>query len=279
MPSMSDYLGKGGRNPRSNRKSLKIPMLSGVIVLLLGTWAGMTWLGKTALVRTDPDTLCPTGQPPSEILVLLLDMSDEYSEPQRLQIRNQIERFRSGLRQFGLVEVYALDRRGERITKPLLHLCNPGTDADVNSLYQNPELARKRWATFAAKLDEELARLMKADDSDSSPIFEAIQSTALRTFDLPANDGLPKQLLLVSDLLQNVPRKFSQYHDHVPFSQFKNSKYFAEIRADLSGVNVHLAYLMRSPALQNTEHLLFWEQYFAEQGAAVQTVVPIYGAP
>lgn len=276
---MREYLdGKGGRNRHSARNSLKIPILSGIIVLLLATWAGMTWLGRTALVPTDPDTLCPREKPPSEILVLLLDMSDEYSEPQRLQIRNELERFRSGLKQFGLVEVYAVDRNGERVTKPLLHICNPGSDVDVNRLYQNPGLARKRWATFAAKLDGELARLLKSNESDTSPIFEAIQSTALRTFSLPEHDGLPKQLVLVSDLLQNVPGKFSHYQDDVSFSQFQDSKYFADTRADLTGVNVHLAYLLRSSSLQDADHLMFWEQYFAAQGAAVQSVVPIFGA-
>jgi hypothetical protein len=238
---------------------------------------GISWLGKSAFVQTNTETLCPSATPPSEILVLLLDMSDEFTEPQRLQILNELERFRSDVRQFGLIEVYAVDRIGERITKPVQHLCNPGSDADVNRLYQNPKMARERWESFSAKLEEELARLMATNESSTSPIFEAIQSTALRTFNLPRHDGIPKRLVLVSDLMQNVPGKLTQYRSTIAFSELKASSYFAEVRADLDGVAVHLVYLIRSAQLQDPRHLVFWEQYLIEQGATVESVAPVYG--
>ena len=62
----------------------------------------------------------------------------------------------------------------------MIGLCNPGKGDDLNRIYQNPELARKRWeqdfaAVLAAKLDE----LMAAPDSAPSPIFEAVQAVAV----------------------------------------------------------------------------------------------------
>jgi hypothetical protein len=138
-------------------------------------------------------------------------MSDEFSEPQRLKIKNELDQLKPGIPRFGLIEVYAVDRIGDRLTKPLLHLCNPGTGADLSPYYQNPDLARRRWREFSQQIDRELARLMAAPETPSSPIFEAIQATALRTFNAAEHRDLPKHLVIVSDLMQNVPQKLSQY--------------------------------------------------------------------
>jgi hypothetical protein len=42
-------------------------------------------------------------------------------------------------------------------------------------------------------------------------IFEAVQATALRTFGRPEYDGWTKRLVIVSDLLQNLPGRLNMY--------------------------------------------------------------------
>jgi hypothetical protein len=269
------------RSPSSRGISAIVRLkIVGLLILLSAIVVAGGWLyfrGQSN-VQTDQVTLCPVNRPISEVTVILLDVSEKFSEPQRLQIENELTRIRDSVPEFGAVEVYALDRIGRRVTEPVLHLCNPGTGAKLNRIYQNPDLARRKWAAFTSRLGAELDRQMQLPNQSSSPIFEAIQATALRTFGRPVYDGLPKQLVLVSDLLQNLPGEFTMYANVQDFDAFKATPYFSQVRADLQGVSVDLLYLARSTvAVQGARHIQFWDQYFRAQGATVESVKRIFG--
>lgn len=268
-----------GRRSRHAAKTpvLKIALLALFLTGLLGTGGFLYFKSQSERVRTD-EALCPTDKGPSSVTVLLLDMSEEFTEPQRLKIANELERIKKDIPRFGLIEAYAVDQ-GERVPKPVVHVCNPGTGEDLNRLYQNPELARARWKEFSQELNTELDRLMGRPASPTSAIFEAVQSTALRTFNRQEYEGVPKRLVLVSDLLQNVPSKMSHYQGTPPFGEFQRTPYFSEVRADLADVTVTVLYLVRPRAPQKwPDHYQFWEQYFLAQGAEVDRVEPVYGA-
>jgi hypothetical protein len=183
------------------------------------------------------------------------------------------------LPRFAYVETYAVADRPGVVAEPVIGLCNPGRGDDLNRIYQNPELARKRWEQdFAGVLSAKLDALLAAPDSASSPIYEAIQAVAVRAFNKPSYDGVAKRLIVVSDLLQNVPGKASHYRAVPDFNELRASPYFSEVRADLRGVRVHLYYMNRSDQrAQGSEHIRFWEDYFAAQGATVMTVERIFG--
>jgi hypothetical protein len=265
--------------PRESSPELGRMVAVGLAILAVITVGVWLWKkGEQSRFATDPNTLCPIDRAPSEVLVLLLDMSDEFSEPQRLKITNDLSMLQSGIQRFGLIDVYAIDGAGGRVIRPVLQLCNPGKGDDLNALYQNPGLAKKRWEEFSERLNSELARLMSASGAPTSPIMEAIQATALRTFNLPRNKGLQKRLFVVSDLLQHVPGRLSHYESIPAFDTFKKTPYFTEIRADLTEVNVTILYLVRTRAPQPwPAHRLFWEQYFQAQGATVDRIEPIFG--
>jgi hypothetical protein len=247
-------------------------------VILIGGGAALALKSSSAAVPIDSTSLCPSKQPPSEIAVLLLDVSDRFSEPQRLQLQNQLARFRDSIPRFGLIEMYTVDRLSRRVTEPVVHLCNPGTGDDLNKLYQNPELARKKWKGFTSKLDADLDRQIAMPPMKTSPIFEAIQATALRTFGRPEYDGLPKRLVIVSDLLQNVPGSLTMYEGVPSFESFAKTPYYSRVRSDLSGVSVLLYYLARpSVKQQDQNHLAFWRDYLQAQGAEVEGVEKIFG--
>jgi hypothetical protein len=257
---------------------LKIAAVGGVALILIVGGAILALKGRNAAVPTDPATLCPTKRPPSQIAVLLLDVSTRFSEPQRLQIQNQLSRLRDSIPRLALVEVYTVDKLGRRVTTPIDHLCNPGTGAELNQIYQNPHLARKKWEEFAGKLRADIDGEMKSPPHRTSPIFEAIQATALRTFGRPEYDGLPKHLVIVSDLLQHVPGGLSMYKDVPPFDKFKNTDYFARVRSELRGVSVLVYYLVRPGVKeQDRKHLEFWEDYFHFSGAEMEPVEKVFG--
>lgn len=280
MP-LRDYR-RGSAPGEQSRRGLSIKTriagAAAIAVILIGIGVALSLKSQAVAVPTDAATLCPTKRPPSEVAVILLDVSDRFSEPQRLQMQNKLARLRDSIPRFGLIEVYTVDRLGRRVTEPVLHVCNPGTGSDLNRIYQNPELAKKKWDGFASKLTADVDRQISASASKTSPIFEAIQATALRTFGKPEYDGLPKRLVIVSDLLQHVPGQLSMYQGVPAFGTFKTTPYFSRVRADLEGVSVNIYYLARGGvAQQDRKHLGFWEDYFKSQGAEVESVDKVFG--
>jgi hypothetical protein len=257
---------------------MKIVGAAAAAVILVGGGAALAYKSSSVAVPIDSTSLCPSKRPPSEIAVLLLDVSDRFSEPQRLQLHNHLTRFRDSIPRFGLIEMYTVDRLSRRVTEPVLHMCNPGTGEDLNRIYQNPELARKKWQGFASKLDADLDRQIAMPPMKTSPIFEAIQATALRTFGRPEYDGLPKKLVIVSDLMQNVSGQLSMYQGVPAFDAFQETSYYSRVRSDLSGVSVLLYYLAR-PTIkaQDQNHLAFWRDYLQAQGAELEGVEKIFG--
>jgi hypothetical protein len=268
----------GGWPGRALGLRARIAGAAALAVILVGVGTVLALKSRAAAVPTDSATLCPTKRPPSEVLVILLDVSDRFSEPQRLQIQNHLVRVRDSTPRFGLVEVYTVDRLGRRVIEPVSHLCNPGTGADLNRIYQNPELARKKWEGFSTQLSSDVNREISKPALKTSPIFEAIQATALRTFGKPEYDGLPKRLVIVSDLIQNVPDGLSMYERVPPFDSFKSNPYFSRVQSDLNGVSVRLYYLVRAGvAHQSRDHLAFWRDYLQDQGAEVEMVERVFG--
>lgn len=256
----------------------RIAGAAGAALLLIAGGLALSLKGRAVAVPTHPDTLCPTDRPLADITVILLDVSDRFSEPQRLQIQNHLARLRDSIPRFGLVEVYTVDRIGRRVTEPVFHLCNPGTGSELSRIYQNPELARRKWNGFAEKLATEIDRQIALPALAISPIFEAVQATALRTFGRPEYDGLPKRLVIVSDLLQNVPGGLNMYQRVPAFRGFRRTAYFSRVRSDLRGVAVAIYYLARPRVgRQGRRHLAFWDTYFRVQGARVEAAVGVFG--
>jgi len=257
---------------------LRIAGAAALALVLIAGGAALALKGRSAAVPTDARTLCPTKRPPSQIMVILLDVSSRFSEPQRLQIQNQLARLRDSVPRFGLVQVYTVDRLRRRLTAPVNHLCNPGTGAELNQMYQNPQLAKKKWDGFAAQLRSDINKQIEARPHGTSPIFEAIQATALRTFGKPEYDGLPKRLVIISDLMQHVPGGLSMYQGVPPFDSFKNTDYFARVRSDLSGVSVLIYYLVRPKVEeQDAKHIAFWNDYFRFEGAKMEPMEKVFG--
>ena len=257
---------------------LRIAGAAALVLILVAGGAALAIKGHSANVPTDGKTLCPTKRPPSEITVVLLDVSSRFSSPQRLQLENQLARLRDSIPRFGLIEVYTVGHRRWRLAAPYDHLCNPGTGAELNQMYQNPQLARKKWDGFATKLKKDIDQQMSSRPMKTSPIFEAIQSTALRTFGKPEYDGLPKRLVIVSDLMQHVPRGLSMYKGVPAFDTFKKSDYFARVRSDLKGVSVLVYYLVRPDVKQqDRKHIDFWDDYFEFQGARLEPMEKVFG--
>jgi hypothetical protein len=254
-------------------------VLGVLIVSLVGTGFYLAHRAKRAYVSVDAETLCPKYEPPKAVTIILLDTSDSLSETQRLRLETDLKNIHHNVPKFGLLEIYAVGTTPGEVVYPVLALCNPGDGSDVSEFYQNPSLARKKWTEFERRLSSELNRLLAAKGTDVSPIMEAIQATSLRTFGRSELANVPRKLVVVSDLLQNVPGGFSQYGGIGEFANFRRTAYFSKVRSVLTDVEVSVFYLVRPTSPQKwPEHRLFWEEYFHSQGATLERLDPVYGA-
>ncbi len=274
----SDRKRPKSRATRGSPYLLKTVFAASILTLLVAAVGLLAYKAKSSLIETDPVTLCPISLPPTSVDVVVLDVSEGFSEAQRLQVLNQLARVHRNVPRLGLIEVFSITRFDTELAEPVFHACNPGTGDDLNELYQNPGRANRRWKTFADRLRDEIDKSMRSAGQAQSPIFEAIQATSARTFGRPEFDDVPKQLWIVSDLIQHVPDKFSMYRGLPSFEAFQRSDYYNGVRSDLHGVDVSLLYLSRSALpFTRSHHVSFWEEFFRAQGASVNSVDTIFG--
>ena len=266
------------RNAQASTVRGKIALAVTAIVAMVALLVSLWILGEKNRVPTDSETLCPLRAAPSEVVVLLLDLSDAFSEPLRLKIENHVQRLVTSVKRFGLIQVYAIDDHAKDVIRPVVTQCSPGDGSDLSPYYQNPAMAARKWQTFNRRVADEIQALISQAGAQSSPIMEAVQATALRTFNLSSYDHVPKRLVIVSDLLQNVAGRMNHHREVPRFDDFRTTPYFNEVRADLDKVEVTLLYLVRAP---NTKplpiHRLFWEQFFSAMGATVDRIDPVFG--
>jgi hypothetical protein len=259
-------------------------LIGGIVLAIGALLAGGTWLyvkSEQLRVAADAETLCRADGAYPEVTVVLLDLSSALSDVQKLDVKNELTRIRDNVPRFGRIEIFAVDDRAPRVLEPLLMLCNPGRGDDMSEIYQNPQLARQRWERdFASTLTAEIEKLLDTPEAATSPIFEAIQAVALRTFDDPKLDAVPsRRLVLVSDLMQNVPGSLSMYSSVPKFDDVARAPYWLDVKADLDGVDVTVLYLQR-PSSQRLwqPQIEFWSRYFEAQGASLSRVLPLSGA-
>ena len=230
--------------------------------------------------------MCPIDEPPAEVVALILDMSDRLNEVQLLSVRNHLQRLLyAELPRFAYVETYAVQDRAGVVAEPVIGLCNPGKGNDLNRIYQNPELARKRWeqdfadravgeARCAARQRRTARRHRSTKPFRPSPCGRSAS---------PSYDGVPKRLIVVSDLLaeragQRQRREATTAACRISTSFAASAVLFRGARRSQCGVRVHLYYMNRSDhRTQGAEHIRFWEDYFGAQGATVMTVERIFG--
>ena len=259
-----------GRDTATSKKpsSLVIPTL--LIATLLAA-IGFGWhKANQSRVPTDPLTLCATQQGPGAVHVILIDVTDQLSALAQEEIFQEVERIQAKVERLDRLEIYGLGPDDDGITAPLFAACNPGRGKDMNALYQNPQLAEARWQKeFQIKLGNALGTIVSKEESQRSPILEAIRRISVKTFGQPQYDSSKKHLYVFSDLLQHNPGIYSHYNRPLQrYEAFLADGKHPSAQANLTGVAVEFFYLSPPQVrkLQNAEHFRFWESYVEKSG-------------
>jgi len=137
----------------------------------------------------------------------------------------------------------------------------------------------KKWKNnFSQKIDEIFDSMLHGNDADVSPIMESIQSVAISAFGDHRVEGIPKKLIVVSDMLQNTSG-FSHYQKRLDYILFKKSPYYIKVRPKLNEAKVEIFYLRRrgSATIQGKRHSEFWQKYFSDNNGNLILVESIEG--
>lgn len=265
-----NHSGTRGATSVSKKTGIAAPIL--LIGALLGA-IGYGWhKANQTNIPTDQLTLCATQQAPAAVHVILIDVTDQLSPLAQEEIFQEIERIQAKLQRLDRLEIYGLGPDDDGISTPLFAACNPGRGKDMNALYQNPQLAETRWKNeFQSKLKTALGTIVAKEESQRSPILEAIRRISVKTFGQPQFDTSLKHLYVFSDLLQHNPGTYSHYNRPLqPYESFLANGRHPSAQANLTGIEIELFYL--SPPhvrnLQNAEHFRFWESYVRQSGGS-----------
>jgi len=267
-------MSRTARERRQNLMAIFAAFAAGIAILVVAI--GYFKFAPTP-IRRDPGTLCSKEGAPTSLLVILIDTTDALNVIKRAAVKDEIQAEVSSLPIDGEVQLYTLGPVVDSLLKPEIVLCNPGNGKGASEWTANPRLLKKRWTLrFERPLDDVLGKMLIAPDGQTSPILESIQDLSVTVLQRHEYQGVPKQLVIVSDMIQYTSQ-YSQYRSVQPFSLFSRTAYYRDVHADLSGVDVTLLYIIRpeDSRIQNANHLDFWRDYIAASGGRLIHYKPI----
>lgn len=249
-----------GRRPRTDlRRALAIVLVPALLLTAVILWS----LPKGGDVD---DQLCLKNVPLAAHTVLVIDRSDPITAANKAYLKELVRKLVADLKPRERFSIYAIDSRHGNLAQKLLSGCSPGTGADADIMTATPEYLQRQFEQHV------LGPVMRLIDdlgtenvAPTSPILETLQFlTRLSDFDARVPH---RRLVLFSDMLQHST--YSQYRDSLDFGAFRKSRFYDALRADLYGVEVDVHYVPRrtAQAIQGSEHIRFWQEFFADAGA------------
>ncbi len=154
--------------------------------------------------KFDPVTLCPLAGATGATIVVI-DKTDPLTASEQALARKIIANERDALPQGAKLAVSVLEQEaaGAAVSlKPIIALCNPGSEADP--LFENARRVSARYhQAFLEPINDALQTFASKGSAPSSPIALAIASAI-------QNDGAAvrgkTKLILISDLMEHTPQ-------------------------------------------------------------------------
>lgn len=268
---------KSASQQRKSAETLKATRNIAIVVIVLIAFGFFYWRTVSSHKQLDEVTLCPAE--PASLTVLLVDVTDPMSLPQRQDFLNQLDRLSAAIPRYGKLIVTKVDPVSDRLLVPVITRCNPGTAADESEVSGNPQRIEKlHREQYEAPLKEAFEKVLSASGATRSPILESIQSVALTELQRSSFVNFPKKLIVASDLLQHTDG--ISFYGSLPESvSFINSPAFSRVRTDLRGIDVELWVLQRGDASRTQPRALpdLWDQIISKQGGVLNRVYRVSG--
>jgi hypothetical protein len=255
-------------------------LVGGVLATLaIGVLAAGAYVYATAArpPTLDPTSLCPVDGPRS-ITVVLLDSTDDIPDIGKREVRTALTDLAETLPPYGLLEIRLLDADAAG-GRTVFTKCNPGDGSNLSEYTSNPRLAKKRWMDgFREPLDQALESGFRPLPGKVSPIMETVQRIAVDRFTGRAADQVPKQLVLISDMIEHEA-DYSQYAGDVSYDRFKASRAYRKLRTDLHGADVQIYYIQRNigKPLNSVDHIRFWADWIRDNNGRLKQASKLQG--
>jgi hypothetical protein len=227
----------------------------------------------------DPVSLCPsTG--PKGINVVLVDTSDDLPDAAQRQVLGILEDQITNLPTYYKLDIRVLDIPAGR-SRSLFSKCNPGDGVGLSEWKQNPRLARLLWLeSFQQPAKDAVKNSLTSAKAKSSPIMAAIQDIAIDQFSRDVVQGIPKSLIVISDMLEYT-RDYSQYPSagDLSYQRFQRSPAYLKFRTDLHGARVTIEYVRRNLPVKfdSRQHMEFWHQWIQENRGVYEIAKSLQG--
>jgi hypothetical protein len=248
-------------------------------VLALGVLSAGAYIYATAArpPPLDRSSLCPVDGPRS-VTVVLLDSTDDIPEIAKRELKTVLVDMAETLPTYGLLEIRLLDPKVAG-GKSIFARCNPGDGSGLSEYTANPLLAKKRWMDgFRQPLDEALQTGFRPLPGKTSPIMETVQRIAVERFTGRAVEGIPKALVLISDMLEHEP-DYSQYAGDLSYRRYKASRAYQKFRTDLYGADVMIYYIQRlsGKPINSVDHIQFWAEWIRDNNGRLKQATKLQG--
>ena len=230
--------------------------------------------------KLDAVSLCPVSGPQG-ITVVLVDTSDDLPEIAQRQVLGILDDQITGLPPYYKLDIRVLDVPGGR-SRSLFAKCNPGDGNGLSEWTSNPRLARMRWIeSFRTPALEAVKHSVVTAQATSSPIMGALQDIAVDEFSSSAAQQVPKNLIIVSDMLENT-RDYNQYQTptDLSYQRFRQSQAYLKYRTDLHGARVTIEYVQRilPKAIDTVRHIEFWKEWITDNRGTFEIARRLQGA-
>ncbi len=255
------------RRQAKKRKNLAGVVIGAIAGLIL---VGLFVRGQRPQRAFDSDN-CPEDRRFAAQIAVLVDPSDTLTNVQEGSGAPRIlEVLENDAPETAEIRVFTVGQAGRGDTRSVFRVCKPAHPDGVSSLTGNPQLAERRYQNeFLAPLRQTLSALLSVEGDSISPILEGVQVAAVSAFQ-PREADFPRQVLIVSDMIQNS-RNLSFYRDAVDFGPLSRNPDYGTLRVDLTAVEVSVFLLARrggAGRIQGGTLRRFWEDYFLDQGAS-----------
>lgn len=233
------------------------------------------WIGTKPPPRLDKASYCPVDGPRA-FTVIVIDTTDPIPQIAQKEAKIRLFDAADALETYGLLEIRILEASGTG--RKIFSRCNPGDGSNLDEFTGNPGLARKRWQeSFRTPLADAMEASLKPAPSKISPIMATIQNIAVDHFTEHATNGMPKSLIMVSDMIEHT-LDYSQYSVDLTFDRFRKSPGFSKYRTDLGGAEVTILLVQRRESQSRSGELVaFWQNWIRDNRGRFREAIKLQG--
>ena len=222
--------------------------------------------------------LCPV-KGPQGITAVLIDTSDDLLSTTQKEVHTLLNDQITTLPTYYKLDIRVLDIPNVR-SRSLFSMCNPGDGAGLSEWTDNPRLARLRWIeSFDKPAEEAIKGSLASAKAKSSPIMAAIQDIALDDFSASSVQGIPKSLIVISDMLEFTPY-YGQYPSQgdLSYERYRHSPAYLKFRTDLHGARVTIDYVQRPEVkIDPYRHGVFWKDWIDDNRGTIEIIHRLQG--